>query len=74
VADWEKLVAGPSGSLTSSNGAGQYYACSASGDPLLRGGAWDNGAGAGVFAANLLNGPSVVSSYVGFRCAFSIAH
>jgi hypothetical protein len=74
VADWEKLVAGPSGSLTSSNGAGQYYGCTASGDALLRGAAWYHGSYAGVFAAALNYGPSYVSSTVGFRCAFSNAH
>jgi formylglycine-generating enzyme required for sulfatase activity len=74
VTDWEKLVAGPSGSLTSSNGAGQYYGCTASGNALLRGASWDDGAFAGVFAANLFYGPSSVRSDVGFRCAFSNAH
>jgi formylglycine-generating enzyme required for sulfatase activity len=74
VTDWEKLVAGPSGSLTSSNGAGQYYGCSASGNALLRGGPWSAGTSAGVFAAGLSSGPSNVGSAVGFRCAFSNAH
>jgi hypothetical protein len=74
VTDWEKLVAGPSGSLTSSNGAGQYYGCTASGNALLRGANWDHGALAGVFAAILNIGPSSVGSNVGFRCAFSNAH
>jgi hypothetical protein len=74
VTDWEKLVAGPSGSLTSSNGAGQYYGCSASGNALLRGACWYDSAFAGVFTTNLDGGPSPVYSEVGFRCAFSNAH
>ena len=35
---------------------------------LVRGGSWDSGANAGVFAFYAYNGPSVVSSTVGFRC------
>jgi hypothetical protein len=74
VTDWEKLVAGPSGSMTSSNGAGQYLGCDASGNPLRRGADWSLGTLAGVFAAHLNGGPSYVYSHVGFRCAFSNAH
>jgi hypothetical protein len=74
VTDWEKLVAGPSGSLTSSNGAGKYYGCSSSGNALLRGGDYGDGPGAGVFAALLNYGQWYVASNVGFRCAFSNAH
>jgi hypothetical protein len=40
---------------------------------LLRGANWNNGTNAGVFAANLNNGPSNVNSNVGFRCALSFA-
>ena len=69
LTDWEKLVAGPSGSLTSANGAGQYYGCTASADALLRGADWNDGAYAGVFAALLNSAPTLVSTHVGFRCA-----
>jgi hypothetical protein len=74
VTDFEKYVAGPSGSLTSANGAGQYYGCSGSGNAMLRGADWDLGSNAGVFAAHLSSGPSYVLSSVGFRCAFSNPH
>ena len=35
---------------------------------MIRGGNWDNGANAGVFAFNANNGPSNVNNNVGFRC------
>ena len=71
LTDWEKLVAGPTGSLTSVNGAGQYYGCTANGNGLLRGGPWYNGAYDGVFAASLGNAPSAWNSDIGFRCAYA---
>jgi hypothetical protein len=73
VTDWEKLAAGPSGSLTFSNGAGRYNGCSATGNALIRGGSSNEGLNSGVFAANLDLGASSVSNQVGFRCAFSNA-
>ena len=73
VTDWEKMVAGPSGSFTSSNGAGRMYGCSTTGNAPLRGGAWGSGADAGVFAATLVGAPSDVHSNRGFRCALSSA-
>lgn len=66
--------AGPATAITSANGAGQYYGCAATGDAMLRGGYWLGGSHDGVFAANLTDTPSLVSSSVGFRCAFSNAH
>jgi len=35
---------------------------------VIRGGNWDNGANAGVFAFNANNGPSNVNDNIGFRC------
>jgi len=69
LTDWEKKVAGPSGSLTSANGAGKYLGCTTSAFALRRGAAWSNGANAGVFAADLHNAPTTVGASVGFRCA-----
>lgn len=59
------------GSLTniSTNGAGQYYGCTANGNAAVRSGGWDVGAGDGVFTLGLGGAPSNVSTYVGFRCA-----
>ena len=67
----QKPVAGPSGSETSTGGAGQYYGCASVGNAMLRGGDCSKGAGAGVFAANLINAPSSVYTTVGFRCAYA---
>ncbi len=68
VTDQEKYDAGPSGSLTSANGAGQYYGCSANGNAFVRGGFWDNAVSAGVFAVYLYRAPSVSYTDFGFRC------
>ena len=38
---------------------------------MLRGGDWNNGADAGVFAAYLSGAPSLVGTNVGFRCAYA---
>jgi hypothetical protein len=35
---------------------------------VIRGGNWDNGANAGVFAFNANNGPSNWNNNIGFRC------
>ena len=61
--------AGGSLTNTSTNGAGQYYGCSANGNAALRSGDWSNGAGVGPFTLNLSNAPSGVSTTLGFRCA-----
>ena len=42
-------------------GTGRYKA-------VIRGGNWDNGANAGVFALNANNAPSNSNDNVGFRC------
>ncbi len=69
VTDYEKYAAGPNGSLTSTNGAGQYYGCSANGNAAIRGGAWDNGAYDGPFTLFLNDAPALVYTNRGFRCA-----
>jgi|GEM_PF-6352886 len=38
---------------------------------VLRGGNWNDNTNAGVFAANLNNGPTNANNNIGFRCAFS---
>lgn len=38
---------------------------------VLRGGLWNDGIDAGVFASNLYNGPTLTSAGVGFRCVWS---
>jgi formylglycine-generating enzyme required for sulfatase activity len=38
---------------------------------VLRGGNWNDNSNAGVFAANLNNGPTNANNNIGFRCAFS---
>ena len=71
LTDWEKLVAGPAGSLTATNGAGQYYGCGTNGNGLIRGGRWLDGSIAGVFAADLSDAPSSSYPFIGFRCAYA---
>jgi formylglycine-generating enzyme required for sulfatase activity len=36
---------------------------------FIRGGNWNNGANAGLFALNLNNAPSNTNTNIGFRCA-----
>jgi formylglycine-generating enzyme required for sulfatase activity len=36
---------------------------------LIRGGNWNNGTNAGVFAVNANNNPSNANNNIGFRCA-----
>ena len=56
-------------SWNSAQGIGQYYPGSDnSGGALLRGGDWNGGTNAGVFAASLTNGSSGSGAFVGFRC------
>jgi hypothetical protein len=74
VLDWEKLVAGPSGSLTSANGSGRFYGCASMGNVMMRGAGWSHGLSAGVFAAYLESWPTNSATDIGFRCAYSQAH
>ncbi len=73
---------GPGGTYTtpSSNGLGRIYtdnnASWSNNTPydnnihaFLRGGYWDNGAIAGVFALNLFHSPTSLNTTLGFRCA-----
>ena len=69
LTDYEKYAAGPSGSLTSTNGAGQYYGCTANANAALRGGDWSSTPRAGPFALYLADAPSDVYTNIGFRCA-----
>ena len=68
LADYEKVRAGPAGAYTSLQNAGQYYGCTATGNAVFRGGAWDNVANAGVFAFGASAAPSFVYPSIGFRC------
>jgi formylglycine-generating enzyme required for sulfatase activity len=47
---------------------GTYFVVSATGNAVLRGGAWYSGALAGPFCANLYYGPADAHSDLGFRC------
>jgi formylglycine-generating enzyme required for sulfatase activity len=71
LTDQEKYDAGPSATLTSTNGAGQYYGCTAYGNAFLRGGSWAYAALDGFFTLSLNGAPSNSYTYVGFRCALS---
>ena len=57
----------------SSNGLGRIYINTSNGSSanraFLRGGAWGNGADAGVFALALGNSPTYLNAGIGFRCA-----
>ena len=58
-----------SNSWTSTQGVGQYYRGSQnSGGALIRGGSWNHGANAGIFAATLVNDSSASITNLGFRC------
>ena len=49
----------------------QYWSNNAEAERLpFRGGAWNDAAGAGVFALNLDDARSIIGAYVGFRAAF----
>jgi len=69
LSDYEKIVAGPVGAYTATNGVGRYYGCSANGNGFLRSGAWADGSYAGLFDLNLSYAPSASSTGIGFRCA-----
>ena len=68
LSDYEKGRAGPAGAYTSVQNAGRYYGCTATGNAVLRGGYWADGAIAGVFAFRAYSAPSVVAAVFGFRC------
>ena len=68
LTDSEKFLAGPNGSFMSANGSGQYYGCTASGNALVRGADWANGAYSGLFATHLNDAPTTVGINIGFRC------
>jgi formylglycine-generating enzyme required for sulfatase activity len=57
----------------SSNGLGKILINTSNGSSanraFLRGGKWDNGANAGVFALSLNGSPTVANTTIGFRCA-----
>ena len=44
--------------------------CGVSAGAVLRGGNWNNGVNAGVFAANLNNAATNTNTNIGFRCVF----
>ncbi|GMX59543.1 MAG: hypothetical protein MNSN_05440 [Minisyncoccus archaeiphilus] len=67
--DYERGAAGPSPLYTSTQNAGRYYGCTATGNGLLRGGGWSHGLYSGFFAAGLLYLPSSTHTNLGFRCA-----
>jgi hypothetical protein len=69
LTDYEKVVAGPAGSYTSTNATGRYYGCSANGNAFLRSGGWNYGSDAGVFNLFLYYAPTISGTTVGFRCA-----
>jgi len=57
-------------SWSSANGIGQYFAGTVAGQRgFLRGGRWNSGAPAGVFALDLTYAPSGTDTGLGFRCA-----
>lgn len=69
LSDYEKVRAGPAGAYTSTHNTGKYYGCTSTGNAVLRGGYWANGANAGVFAFGAYNDPLLVYDAFGFRCA-----
>ncbi len=72
LADDDYLPANPASiapaSYNSTYGLGRFWA--STGGAALRGGAWNNGTGTGVFALYLNHAPSVTSSLFGFRCVY----
>jgi prepilin-type N-terminal cleavage/methylation domain-containing protein len=59
----------PLEAIPSTLGGGKIYYGSADPRAFLRGGDWNDGAGAGVFALNLDHSPSISDTGIGFRCA-----
>lgn len=74
LSDIEVKIAGPNGSLTSSNGVGRYFPCTGSGNPVWRGGYWLEGANGGIYTHDGNNAPSTISPALGFRCAYGNVH
>jgi len=68
LSDYEKPRAGPSGAYTSTQNAGRYYGCSATGNAVFRGGNWTGSTNAGVFAIFANYAPSISGTGFGFRC------
>ena len=74
---YTKAELGPLGNYNSANGVGKIYtdydAAAGSSDTYThafrRGGRWDNGANAGVFALALNASPAYLDASIGFRCA-----
>ncbi|MFK7826298.1 MAG: hypothetical protein AB8G05_19280 [Oligoflexales bacterium] len=61
------------GSWSSTESIGRYYSgIDSSGGGLLRGGDWNDGTFAGVFAASLGNSPTATQPSIGFRCAVAV--
>ena len=69
LSDYEKGRAGPSGAYTSTQNAGKYYGCSATGNAAFRGCSWTGGAIAGVYTFYALGAPTYSHAETGFRCA-----
>jgi len=69
LTDWEKYYAGPDGSLSSTNGVGKYYGCTADGNAFKRGGYWSITSYCGVFTLHLHATPAYSYTHIGFRCA-----
>ncbi len=67
--DYERPTAGPNPLYTSTQNAGRYYGCTATGNGLIRGGAWYSGLLSGLFTASLNDLPSYTLAGIGFRCA-----
>ena len=51
-------------------GVGYVWHSATQTNGFLRGGAWNNGAGAGAFALRLFLGPSHSGDDIGFRCSY----
>jgi len=68
LSDYEKSMAGPPGSYTSTQGMGRYGGCSANGNAFVRGGNFDHSSVAGAFALWLGTLPTSAGNR-GFRCA-----
>ncbi|MDD4409905.1 MAG: hypothetical protein PHW52_04630, partial [Candidatus Pacebacteria bacterium] len=69
LTDYELGMAGPSPLYTSTQNAGRYYGCTATGNGMSRGSDWGSGLYVGIFALNLSDSPSNFNIYIGFRCA-----
>ena len=69
LADYEKGRAGPAGSYSSAQNAGQYYGCTATANPVLRGSNYNAGVYGGLFTILANQLPSYSADSVGFRCS-----